>query len=117
MQRNQGDLNLLRARTLRAGYPVFTLSYLKASGFAKSSKYIFIFQDCTGYWAVEATEETAMNGVWKKGPGKDLFDVLEKVGDLPGLLLPPFPFLVIHTRTPCSYLMAKVNHFIQYQVL
>lgn len=34
---------------------------------------------CTGYWAVEATEETAMNGVWKKGPGKDLFDVLEKV--------------------------------------
>ena len=38
-----------------------------------------VFISIAGYWAVEATEETAMNGVWKKGPGKDLFDVLEKV--------------------------------------
>ncbi len=35
--------------------------------------------DAAGYWAVKATEETAIHGVWKKGPGKDLFDVLEKV--------------------------------------
>lgn len=41
-----------------------------------------VLNPVAGYWAVEATEETAMNGVWKKGPGKDLFDVLEKVNFL-----------------------------------
>ena len=33
---------------------------------------------CPGYWAVGAEEETAMNGVWKKGPARDLFDALEQ---------------------------------------
>ena len=33
----------------------------------------------TGYWAVEADAETAMDGVWKKGPNVDLFEALEKV--------------------------------------
>jgi len=31
-----------------------------------------------GYWAVGAEEETAMNGVWKKGPAGDLFEALEQ---------------------------------------
>ena len=35
---------------------------------------------CPGYWAVGAKEETAMNGVWKKGPAGDLFEALERVG-------------------------------------
>ena len=28
---------------------------------------------------MESTEKTAVNGVWRKGPGKDLFDVLDQV--------------------------------------
>ena len=36
-----------------------------------------------GYWAVESTEKTAVNGVWRKGPGKDLFDVLDQVSAYP----------------------------------
>lgn len=32
-----------------------------------------------GYYAVDAKAETAMDGVWKKGPGVDLFSALEKV--------------------------------------
>lgn len=38
-----------------------------------------------GYWAVDAKEETAMNGTWKKGPGTELFAALERVGP-PGCL-------------------------------
>ena len=32
-----------------------------------------------GYWSVDAKADTAMNGVWKKGPGTDIFKALEKV--------------------------------------
>lgn len=53
--------------------------------FAKWHSTCFLTCDA-GYWAVDAKEETAMNGVWKKGPGKDLFEVLDKV--LPARLLP-----------------------------
>uniref|UniRef100_A0A1D2ABW5 4-alpha-glucanotransferase n=2 Tax=Auxenochlorella protothecoides TaxID=3075 RepID=A0A1D2ABW5_AUXPR len=35
------------------------------------------FRAFAGYWAVGAQEETAMNGVWKKGPGIELFEALE----------------------------------------
>lgn len=35
------------------------------------------FRGFAGYWAVEADQETAINGVWKKGPGKELFDILK----------------------------------------
>ncbi|KAK9824025.1 hypothetical protein WJX72_007052 [[Myrmecia] bisecta] len=42
------------------------------------------FRGFAGYWAVDADAETAMDGVWKKGPGTDLFDELrEKLGDVP----------------------------------
>jgi 4-alpha-glucanotransferase len=37
-----------------------------------------------GYWSVAATEETAMNGCWLQGPGKELFDALEQaLGGVP----------------------------------
>ena len=32
-----------------------------------------------GYWSVDAKAETAMGGVWKKGPGLDLFKALDQV--------------------------------------
>jgi hypothetical protein len=37
-----------------------------------------------GYWSVAATEETAMNGVWRRGPGVELFQALQKqLGEVP----------------------------------
>lgn len=42
------------------------------------------FRGFAGYWAVDSSEETAINGVWKKGPGMSLFESLrKKIGDVP----------------------------------
>lgn len=42
------------------------------------------FRAFAGYWAVEGTAETAMGGIWKKGPGEELFAALErKMGKVP----------------------------------
>lgn len=41
------------------------------------------FRGFAGYWAVPAEETTAMNGSWKKGPGKALFDSLrQQLGEI-----------------------------------
>lgn len=36
---------------------------------------------------MDAKEETAMNGTWKKGPGTELFAALERVGNAPMCVL------------------------------
>lgn len=36
-----------------------------------------------GYWSVDAKAETAMGGVWKKGPGAGLFKSLNDVSAVP----------------------------------
>lgn len=42
------------------------------------------FRGFAGYWSVDAKADTAMNGVWKKGPGTDIFQALEKaLGEVP----------------------------------
>ncbi|HKJ46571.1 MAG TPA: 4-alpha-glucanotransferase [Balneolales bacterium] len=42
------------------------------------------FRGFEAYWQVEATEETAINGRWVKGPGYKLFDTIKKeLGELP----------------------------------
>lgn len=42
------------------------------------------FRAFAGYWAVDATAKTAVDGAWLKGPGKELFDAVEKgLGRLP----------------------------------
>eukprot|EP00775_Hariotina_reticulata_P005043 gene5043-5285_t len=42
------------------------------------------FRAFAGYWSVPATEETAMNGWWRQGPGLSLFKALEKqLGTVP----------------------------------
>lgn len=42
------------------------------------------FRGFAGYWEVPAGEETAINGRWIKGPGSDIFHVLEhELGGLP----------------------------------
>ncbi|MDY6146519.1 MAG: 4-alpha-glucanotransferase [Peptoniphilaceae bacterium] len=45
------------------------------------------FLGFANYWSVPGQEETARNGAWKKGPGLELFQVLErKLGPLPILV-------------------------------
>ena len=40
------------------------------------------FRGFEAYWEVQVDAETAMNGVWKKGPGADLFHAIQKeLGD------------------------------------
>ncbi|MBO4532574.1 MAG: 4-alpha-glucanotransferase [Treponema sp.] len=42
------------------------------------------FRGFEAYWSVPATEKTAINGKWCKGPGYDLFKTIRaKLGDLP----------------------------------
>ena len=42
------------------------------------------FRAFASYWAVPATEKTAKNGEWRKGPAMKLFDkVKDELGDLP----------------------------------
>ena len=42
------------------------------------------FRAFAGYWAVEATRDTAMIGTWKRGPGVGLFSALKgTLGDVP----------------------------------
>ncbi|MCC7370130.1 MAG: 4-alpha-glucanotransferase [Chloroflexi bacterium] len=42
------------------------------------------FRGFAAYWRVPADEETAINGVWVPGPGKDLFDAVEaEFGHIP----------------------------------
>lgn len=43
------------------------------------------FRGFAGYWEVPATETTAENGTWRKGPGRDFFDQVRDQlgGDLP----------------------------------
>lgn len=36
------------------------------------------FRGFEAYWSVPADEETAVNGKWKKGPGKKLFEAIQK---------------------------------------
>ncbi len=42
------------------------------------------FRAFAGYWQVDASETTAINGKWVKGPGKPFFTALKKaLGDMP----------------------------------
>ena len=42
------------------------------------------FRGFEAFWQVPASEDTAMNGEWVRGPGADLFETLEKrLGELP----------------------------------
>ena len=41
------------------------------------------FRGFESYWAINYGEETAINGVWEKGPGMELFNkIKEKLGDI-----------------------------------
>jgi 4-alpha-glucanotransferase len=78
------------------GNPLYRWNVHKASGYAWWLDRIrtvlnlvdFIrldhFRGFAGYWEVPGNAKTAVNGKWKKGPGKDFFFVVKKaLGDLP----------------------------------
>jgi 4-alpha-glucanotransferase len=78
------------------GNPLYRWSQLKHDGFAwwiarvkanlRMADYIRLdhFRGFAGYWEVRAGEPTAMNGRWRRGPGKPLFDAIRhELGDLP----------------------------------
>jgi 4-alpha-glucanotransferase len=78
------------------GNPIFNWELLKSSGYrwwverfrAALRLYDIVridhFRGFEAYWEVPATERTAMNGSWTKGPGAELFSTLQKeLGELP----------------------------------
>jgi 4-alpha-glucanotransferase len=78
------------------GNPLYRWSAMKHDGYAwwiarvkanlRMADYIRLdhFRGFAGYWEVRAGEPTAMNGRWRRGPGKSLFDAIRNaLGDLP----------------------------------
>ena len=78
------------------GNPIFNWELLKSTGYrwwverfrAALRLYDIVridhFRGFEAYWEVPATERTAMNGSWTKGPGAELFSTLQKeLGELP----------------------------------
>ena len=74
----------------RWGNPLYDWEYMKKENYAWWIRRIraqFHFYDVlrldhfrgfAGYYAIPASEETARNGVWRPGPGYDLFRTIEK---------------------------------------
>lgn len=78
------------------GNPLYDWDEMKASGYAwwiNRIKRVYELTDILridhfrgfeAYWSVPATEKTAINGEWIKGPGIDLFKTIKrKLGDVP----------------------------------
>lgn len=78
------------------GNPLYDWEYHKETGYewwVKRIKAMFNIVDILridhfrafeSYWAIPYGSETAVNGKWKKGPNRELFDkVREQLGDLP----------------------------------
>jgi len=78
------------------GNPIFNWERLKSTGYkwwierfrAALQLYDIVridhFRGFEAYWEVPATERTAMNGRWIKGPGAELFSTLQQeLGELP----------------------------------
>ncbi|NBW94339.1 MAG: 4-alpha-glucanotransferase, partial [Bacteroidetes bacterium] len=80
----------------RWGNPLYKWDAMKATGYAwwtsRMARILELvdlvrldhFRGFEAYWEVPASEETAIHGQWREGPGADLFDKLEKnLGDVP----------------------------------
>ncbi|MBO6572724.1 4-alpha-glucanotransferase [bacterium] len=78
------------------GNPLYKWKVLEDDGFSwwvERFKHMFSicdairvdhFRGFDAYWEIKASEKTAENGRWVKGPGEKLFDtILEKCGELP----------------------------------
>lgn len=72
------------------------------------------FRGFEAYWSVPATEETAINGKWIKGPGLDLFNAIKKkLGDIPVIAedLGVITDEVAKLRDDCNFPGMKVLQF------
>ena len=74
------------------------------------------FRGFESYWEVDAKEKTAINGKWKKGPGKPFFDELEKeFGDLSHKIVAEdlgiITDAVDELRQDCDFPGMKILHF------
>ncbi len=80
----------------RWGNPLYKWDSLRATGYAwwtsRMARILELvdlvrldhFRGFEAYWEVPASEETAINGQWREGPGADLFEALEKnLGEVP----------------------------------
>ncbi len=80
----------------RWGNPLYRWDSMKASGYAwwtsRMARIMELvdlvrldhFRGFEAYWEVPASEETAINGSWRQGPGPDLFEKLEEnLGEVP----------------------------------
>lgn len=78
------------------GNPLYKWKVLKEDGYSwwiKRFEQMLVMTDAIrvdhfrgfdAYWEVKATEKTAINGRWVKGPGHQLFDtILKELGELP----------------------------------
>lgn len=78
------------------GNPLYKWNVLEKDGFSwwvERFKHMFTicdairvdhFRGFDAYWQIKASEKTAINGKWVKGPGEKLFDtILDKCGELP----------------------------------
>jgi 4-alpha-glucanotransferase len=90
------------------GNPVYDWTALRAQGyrwwierFRRTFELVDVtrvdhFRGFVAYWAVPEEDETAENGSWRPGPGRELFDAVEEaLGELPivaedlGVITPP----------------------------
>lgn len=74
------------------------------------------FRGFEAYWEVDSSEKTAINGKWIKGPGKKLFDELEReLGDLSMRIvaedLGVITDEVEQLRLDCNFPGMKILHF------
>ena len=75
------------------------------------------FRAFSEYWSVPASENTAKNGVWRKTPGKELFNaVIKKLGHFPVIAedLGNIDEKVIKLRDEFDFAGMKVLHFAFY---
>ncbi len=72
------------------------------------------FRGFESYWAIDYGAETAIEGEWRKGPGKEIFDVLgERLGDIPMIIedLGQLTDELIEFRESVGYPPMKVLQF------
>ncbi len=72
------------------------------------------FRGFESYWEVDGKAETAINGHWRKGPGKAFFDIIRK--EVPGLEIVAEDLGIITDevealREACGFPGMKVLHF------
>ncbi|MBO4711585.1 4-alpha-glucanotransferase [bacterium] len=76
------------------------------------------FRGFSAYWSVPATETTAKNGHWEKGPGTKLFDTLfKRAGKIPIVAedLGDIDVDVVKLRETCGFAGMKVLQFAFYE--